>query len=118
MDFSVDTTEVEKNLDTFEGRVNAAVDMYCSTVAQNWSAQAKANRPWTDRTGHAREGLTGSSGSREENSVSIVLAHTVDYGLWLELAHEKNYAIVEPTVRLESPNAIQGMNNLLGRIRV
>jgi hypothetical protein len=52
--------------------------------AEDMENYAKANAPWTDRTGDARERLhatveeTGPIGT-------IVLAHGVDYGIWLEV---------------------------------
>lgn len=51
-------------------------------------------------------------------SAEIVLSHGVDYGIWLELANEKNYAIVEPTVRLNANEIMNGMENMLDKIHV
>lgn len=71
------------------------------TLLQNWAGQleghAKGHAPWTDRTSHARQGLHAGA---EENGDEFILylSHGVEYGLWLELAHGGNYAIVEPTM--------------------
>ena len=116
MNVTVDASEVMKNLENLPPRLEAALRMYGETAAKNLESQAKHNRPWTDRTSRARQGLTGSS-DVENNSLVIVLAHTVDYGVWLELAHEKNWAIVEPTVRLESNKVIQGLQGLMEKIK-
>lgn len=53
-------------------------------VAADLEAQAKAEGPWNDRTGDARKGLTGLSRATR-NGLEISLAHTVDYGPYLEL---------------------------------
>ena len=109
--FKIDISEVVEGLDAL--RVTAAIQMYCETVSKVFEKYAKENRPWTDRTSRARQGLTGYV----ETTVSgfkIVIAHTVDYGLWLELAHEKKYAILEPTVRLKSTEALSGLKTLFG----
>ena len=45
--------------------------------------------------------------------VRITLSHGVSYGIWLELANEKNYAIVAPTVRDEGPRIVKDLSDLL-----
>ena len=70
-------------------------------LLQNWAGTmegyAKSHAPWTDRTGNARQGLHGGVDVRGDQQV-LYLSHGVDYGIWLELAHGGNYAIVRPTV--------------------
>lgn len=70
-------------------------------LLQNWAGlleeYAKTQAPWTDRTGHARQGLHGGVDVQGDQQV-LYLSHGVDYGIWLELAHGGNYAIVRPTV--------------------
>ena len=76
----------------------AAVAQYVATQMQN---QAKADAPWTDRTGNARTGIFGTSeadfGARV---VTIYLSHgaTIDYGLWLELANSGRYGVIMRTM--------------------
>lgn len=113
---SVDTSEVDKGLLELQEKALAAVDIYGKTAAAKLEGKAKANRPWTDRTSRARQGLTGSSEMTAEG-LTVILAHTVDYGVWLELAHEKKYAIVEPTVRLDSNELVQGLVGLIEKIK-
>lgn len=116
MEFKLDCTEIEKNLNILPNRFNAALSMYGVTAAQKLQSTAQHNRPWTDRTSRARLGLTGSS-ELTSDELRIVLSHTVDYGIWLELAHEKKYAIVEPTIRLNSIEVVSGLNNFLDKIK-
>lgn len=113
----VNTKEVEEGLQKFRTRANAALDMYAVTAALKLQSEAQQNRPWTDRTNRARLGLTGSSESTEKE-LRIVLAHTVDYGVWLELAHEQNYAIIMPTMNAQKDGIIQGLQGLLDKIRL
>ena len=93
----------------------AAVRMYAETQAKNLEGYAKEHRPWTDRTGDARKRLTGYV-TEIPNGYSINLAHGVDYGIWLELAMEKRFAILEPTVRLRGPEVLRGLQGLLDRL--
>jgi hypothetical protein len=58
---------------------------------------AKANAPWENRTGDAREGLT-AKGEQRLTSYIITLYHTVDYGIWLEVRWDGKYAIIIPTI--------------------
>lgn len=118
MSFTFNDDEVQLNFEALKIKSMAAIKMYGETCASSLQAQAKRNRPWTDRTTRARGGLTGSSELESNGTLNIVLAHTVDYGLWLELAHEKNYAIVEPTVRLEQQAIINGLEGLLNKIHL
>lgn len=117
LSIEVDTSQLVEGFAAFATRLDAALEMYGNTVARDWETKAKHNRPWTDRTNRAREGLTGSS-ELTSTELRMVLAHTVDYGIWLELAHEKNWAIVEPTVRLNQENALQGLSHLIDNVHL
>lgn len=93
----------------------AAIAMYANNAALTLQNYAREHRPWTDRTGHARQRLTGSV-ARVAQGYQIILAHGVDYGKWLELAHEKKYAIIQPTIQAKSPEVLSGFNKLLERL--
>lgn len=92
---------------------SVATHMYAQTIAKDFESYAKANRPWTDRTGRARQGLTGITEARG-NGWRVGIAHTVDYGMWLEYARNKKYAILEPTVRLKGPEALEAWAKYFG----
>jgi len=66
-------------------------------IAPMLERYAKANRPWKDRTGNARRGLTASS-EMTASELVIRLAHTVPYGVFLELCQAGKYAILLPTM--------------------
>lgn len=72
-------------------------------VFENGAAEvldyAQTNAPWDDRTGMARAGLTTEVGEGEDGVV-LSLAHTVDYGLWLEVIQNGRFAIIMPTLEL------------------
>lgn len=93
----------------------AVLRMYAETQAKNLEGYAKEHRPWTDRTGDARKRLTAYV-TDISNGYRINLAHGVDYGIWLEMAMEKRFAILEPTVRLQGPEVLRGMNKLLEKL--
>ena len=96
-------------------RAQAAVEMYAKHQAKNLESYAKRNAPWTDRTGMARKSLNATTEKRS-NGIRITLAHGVDYGLWLELAHEKRFAIVRPTIELQGNKVLYGYTDLLNKM--
>jgi hypothetical protein len=113
--FGLDTTEIQNGLLEFESKFDSAIHMFAETQAKNLEKDAKLQARWTDRTGHARQRLRGFS-EKTVNGRRIVLSHGVDYGLWLELAHEKKYAIVEPTVRLSAPFILSDLRDLVNKM--
>ncbi|MCK9570852.1 hypothetical protein M0R72_18020 [Candidatus Pacearchaeota archaeon] len=58
---------------------------------------AKMHAPWGDRSGNARKGLKGGCYAKGDK-IMIYIAHQVDYGVYLELAHDCKYAILDPTI--------------------
>jgi hypothetical protein len=67
-------------------------------VASRSLEYAKANAPWTDRTGNARNGLDVAV-ENDGNALIMELFHTVDYGLWLEVIQNGRFAIIMPTLQ-------------------
>lgn len=112
--FRFDDSGLSQGMKLFEFRAHAAVGMYANTSAKKLETYAKRNRPWTDRTGDARKLLTGYEQDLGDKW-RVNLAHGVDYGIWLELANEKNYAIIQPTIDLVGPEIMQGLQGLLLR---
>lgn len=109
---------LKKNLDKMSVKLGAVVLMYAATKASELQAKMKLNRPWTDRTGMAKALLNTKVSQPNKNTVRITLAHGVDYGIWLELAHGKNYAIIAPTVREEGPRIVEDLNNLMAKLKL
>lgn len=98
-------------------RADAAIRMYADTAALKLEGYAKENRKWTDRTGDARKRLKGDV-LTVSNGYKLRLAHGVDYGIWLELAHEKRFAIIQDTIRIVGQDEIMpGFNKLLDRLK-
>ena len=108
-------SNLESGLNAFMGKSEATIRMYAETAALELQNYARDKAPWTDRTGHARQRLTGTVTSMT-SGYRITLAHGVDYGIWLELAHEKRFAIIQPTILANSNEIMTGFNNLLERL--
>lgn len=120
MAFQLDynSSDLEKNLDKMSEKFGAVLLMYMTTKASELQSKMKQNRPWTDRTNMAKTMLNAKVSQPDNNTIRITLVHGVDYGIWLELANEKNYAIIAPTVRDEGPRIVQDLNNLLSKLKL
>lgn len=99
-----------------ESRADIAIRMLAEQGALQLQNSARENRKWTDRTGHARQRLTGYVGKIPEG-YRITLAHGVDYGIWLELAHEKRFSIIPQTIEYVGTFEIMpGFQRLIERL--
>lgn len=112
MSFKFDANDLLKGLAEREIKTRAALGLYADTVAKKMETYAKTNRPWTDRTGRAKQSLN-SSWKWMGDVVRVELSHGVDYGIYLEFCNEKRYAIIKPTIDKVSPEAIKGLRNIL-----
>lgn len=96
--FKFDASKLEKGLKAFENKAMAAIEMKVSTrYVPKLKENAQLNARWENQTGEARRRLN-SSYETVSNGFNLVLAHGVDYGVWLELANEKRYAIIMDTI--------------------
>jgi hypothetical protein len=86
----------------YAGKVAVAVGILLEEAAQEIEQQMKAEAPWTDQTGAAREGLTAEV-YHTAVRYGLRLYYTVDYGIWLEIAHNGEYAIIQPTMEEWGP---------------
>ena len=113
-----DKSKLKKNIDTISVKLGALVLIYAATKASYLESEMKINRPWTDRTGMAKALLNAKVSQPNDNTIRITLSHGVNYGIWLELAHEKNYAIIAPTIREEGPRIVEDLNNLMSKLKL
>ena len=107
-----DLTDFRKNLEEFPDKVQKALYAYAETAAKDCEREAKQNRPWTDRTAHARQRMQGYA-EQEPGKVRVCLQHGVDYGMYLEYGFEKRYAIIQPTLRKQGPKILSGVEGLI-----
>lgn len=104
------------NLDrAFTAREYGGLLMLMQTAATKMERWAKENAPWTDRTGQARQRLTGQAYWEDKNIVVAAIAHQVDYGIWLELAHQRKYAILEKALEEHRGEIEEAVKTLLER---
>lgn len=115
MQVTFDDKKFRKNINNINGDVNrrvAALMQYESAYTVGW---LKQNAPWTDRTSAARTGLSAvafSVGTVHE----IIMAYSVYYGIWLEVANSGKYAIINPAQRIVGNKIMNDLRMLLNSI--
>ena len=110
--FTFDISDVMKKLDSISSRMSAGLDIYGDIAARKMEAYAKANRPWTDRTSHAKQSIRGTS-QRKGNELTIQLSGGMDYSPYLEFAMNKKYAILYPTLQKHQKEILSGLKNVM-----
>lgn len=113
--FKMDAKSLQSGLKQMNEKAQQAILMYGKNQSKVMESYAKQNAPWTDRTTMARKSLRGDA-EKTDSGVRISLAHGVDYGLWLELAKEKRYAIVMPTIETKGKEVLDGYAQLLDKM--
>lgn len=102
-------------LETMQKKAESAFLMYTKTEATKLQNEMRKNAPWKNRTGDARKTLTGE-GYKEGNNYVIKLSYGVNYGIFLELAMEKRYAIIQPTIKAKSQEVFEAFSHLLDNL--
>lgn len=93
-----------------------AIEEILEIAAEAVEEYAKSNAPWEDQSGAARDGLTAEYRDQGLFKHSIVLYHTVDYGVWLEIRWNGRYAIIVPTIEHMGPIVMAAVANMQGAI--
>lgn len=95
---TLDTREIAAGLTAYRAKIHQACVAVGNYFAPVVEAEAKSGASWTDRTGNARQGLTGFVEDVSESMVILYLTHRVTYGIFLELSNSGRYAIILPTL--------------------
>ena len=113
------SSTLSQGFDIFTKKAQVALLMYAKMEAIDLQNQMRNNAPWTDRTGHARQSLTGSAYRESPTTITIKLAHgsNIPYGIYLELAHEKRYAIIDPTIQANQNNVMKNFQYLIDKLK-
>lgn len=107
--------EVAAALEQWQHRAYAGLVLAAASLAAEAEGQMKIKAPWQDRTGQARQRLKGEA-LHSFDKISIILSHGVDYGVYLELAHDGKYAILWPTAQEIAPRFVEAARRVLGQV--
>lgn len=101
-----------RGLEKADRKMKAGLLLYGKTSATKMQNEARKNRPWEDRTGNAKQSIEGRAFYNKDEFV-IALSGGVDYFPFLELAHEKKYAILYPTINQYKTEVLKGVSKIL-----
>lgn len=115
--FSFDTSKFQSSKE-MERKLKRAVlgtMKFWDGPTERWM---KHNAPWTDRTTNARNGLFAVAKKLSSDSWVIIVGHSVDYGVYLELGTEnmRSRPIVMPAVHEFAPKVIATLTKILARL--
>lgn len=110
-----DSRRLKRNLNSFKDDVNGKISAAMDYEAGYTTGWLKTNAPWHDNTGAARSGLVALPFNRG-NTHEILMAYSVYYGIWLEVAHSGRWAIITPAMRIVGQKIMADMQLLVNSI--
>lgn len=111
MSIKFDASSFFTQMAKLEAKSRAGAKLYGQVAADKMASQAKMGAPWTDRTSNARQSIQGFS-YFEKSTLFIGISGGVDYFPYLELANEKKYAILYPTLQEYQDEIIRGVSRI------
>lgn len=102
-------------LATFSTKLDAALGLFMEYNETKVQDYMRTKAPWTDRTGNARQGLFAKA-YKHSGAHGIVAYHTMPYGVWLEVKHDGQFAIITPTIQSEGKRIMKDVGKLLTKM--
>lgn len=97
VDFHLDTKTLQLSLTRLDKKIELGIAACFDLQATRSEFFLKTRAPWTDQTGNARSGLFTAT-KKEGNTFFLLLSHTMDYGIWLEVKDSGKYEIIVPAL--------------------
>ncbi len=94
---SYDDAELRSGVQRYYDSVDEMLKFLIEYHSMRGTEQMKVNAPWTDRTSAARNGLFSVT-EHEGSRYTIIMSHTVHYGIWLEVKFSGRDAVIMPTI--------------------
>jgi hypothetical protein len=114
MNLELNLDEFLNNLTQTENRLLRATRLYAETSAAQLEAYAKQNAPWKDITGISRQTISHDVKSERYKQTIILRGGVSAHFPYLELAFERRYAIIEPTMIKLAPGIVKGWRKVIG----
>ena len=109
---SINMDSLIQGIKDIDQRVRLGSLLYAETAAQKLENHAKEDAPWTDRTGNSRQTIDHAK-FLEGNKIIIQIRGNTPHFKYLELAMEKKYAILWPTIQKHKAEIIKGWKVIL-----
>jgi hypothetical protein len=114
MNLKLNSDKFLNNLTQTENRLLRATRLYAETSAAQLEAYAKQNAPWKDITGISRQTISHDVKSERYKQTIILRGGVSAHFPYLELAFERRYAIIEPTMIKLAPGIVKGWRKVIG----
>lgn len=112
---SYDDKRLRRNARNFNRNVRRNLSAITDRRAAITTTDLKMQAPWTDRTGAARSGLVAIP-IHGRTYEEIYMAYSVTYGIWLEVANDRKYAIITPMMRIAGEALLADMRYMLSQM--
>lgn len=96
-----------------QAKKQAGLTAFAESAAETFENYAKRNYPWTNRSYRASKSIRGDY-MWQGNTVKVSIEIEVEYGVYLEYAHGKRWAVCEPTVQACSAKVLKGLSRIIG----
>jgi hypothetical protein len=107
-----DAEKASANIEKIFERKVAAAYALCQDEAlrtsQDFQAHQAANQFWENRTNQAMDRMF-TEPFKTEDAIGFIMAHGVEYGVYLELANNRKHQAIRPMI-LSRLSAFQGEN--------
>lgn len=107
-----DDRHLRKNVRNANRNIRRSLSAVVDRRAAITQGELKTQARWTDRTGAARSGLIAIP-IHARTYEEIFMAYSVTYGIWLEIAHDRKYAIITPMMRIAGDALLRDCQYLL-----
>lgn len=113
--FTWNSTALDANLAKLGEKIRLQIVERVEAAAERGEVEMKAKAPWKDVTGKARAGLFTQT-MYDGDKYSIKFGHSVDYGIWLEIANSGKFQILMPTMLATGEILMRSFTDMLGRL--
>lgn len=118
--FEWESSNMQARIDVLPGKIHERMISRVENASKRAEATMKEKAPWRDITGKAREGLFARPlippNPGLEAVFSIVLGHSVSYGIWLETIQSGKYEIIMPTTLAIGKALMRSFTGLLNEL--
>jgi hypothetical protein len=117
-EFKFDEGRMKPRTRKLDPRLRRKLFGIAKLYAPKSEAWMKQKAPWTDRTTNARNGLKSRAFNLANKVFGFVLAHSVSYGIYLELGtkYMKARPVIVPAMDRYGPMAFRATRKLMRKL--
>jgi hypothetical protein len=94
--------------------VVALCKYYAKIVINDFKSEQENNKYWTNRSHFAKDTMFTKS-FIDDDAIGFFMAHTMEYGPYLELANDGRHAAIKPTLEKFIPSFYKDLKKIYGQ---